>query len=73
MDNYQNYIEINPNKRSGKPCIKGTRIAVSDILDMFADSMTIPEICSDYPYLDEVKIKAALTYAAEKEKQGKVA
>lgn len=70
---YEQYISIDSERRSGKPCIKGTRISVSDILEMFADNMTIPEIISDFPQLDELKIKAALNYSANQQKTTRVA
>lgn len=73
MNTYDQYISVDKNRRSGKPCIKGTRIAISDILEMLADGMSIAEICSDFPYLDELKVKAALKYSADQQKTGKVA
>ena len=60
---YLPYIEVNPNKRFGKPCIKGTRITVADVLEMLADGMTREEIISEHPNLNELQIKAALAYA----------
>lgn len=61
---YLPYIEINPSKRFGKPCIKGTRITVSDILEMLADGMNQQEIISEHPNLSALQIRAALAYAA---------
>ncbi len=61
---YLPYIEINPNKRFGKPCIKGTRITVADVLEMLADGMTQEEIISEHPNLNAIQIKAALAYAS---------
>ncbi len=61
---YLPYIEVNPNKRFGKPCIKGTRITVADVLEMLADGMTQEEIISEHPNLNAIQIKAALAYAS---------
>lgn len=58
------YIEINPEKRFGKPCIKGTRITVTDILEMMAEGMSQNEILDNHPNLGAEHIKAALLYAA---------
>jgi uncharacterized protein (DUF433 family) len=60
------YISINPQIRFGKPCIVGTRIAVSDILQWLASGMTHSEILEDYPLLREEHIKAALLFAADR-------
>ncbi len=60
---FSSHIEIDPAKRFGKPCIKGTRIAVADILEMMAEGMSQKEILEDHPNLDAEKIKAALLYA----------
>ncbi len=61
------YIEINPNVRFGRPLIKGTRISVADILELFASGMTATEIIVDFPQLSEVQILSCLKYAANKE------
>jgi uncharacterized protein (DUF433 family) len=65
--NYAEYIEINPEKRFGRPIIKGTRISVYDVLSWFAEGMSVKEIISDFPELTEEQIKACLSYAADKE------
>ena len=65
--NYAEYIEINPAKRFGKPCIKGTRISVYDVLSWLAEGMSVGEIIYDFPELNETQIKACLAYAADKE------
>ena len=65
---YENLIEINPNIRFGKPCIAGTRITVQDILEMLAGGMTFSEIEEDFPALTADKIKAALAFAASRER-----
>ena len=60
-------ITIDPEKRSGKPCIRHLRITVYDILDMLASGMTYEEILEDYPKLTREDIMAALRYAADRE------
>lgn len=65
--NYTEYIEINPEKRFGKPILIGTRISVYDVLSWLAEGMSINEIISDFPELNEAQIKACLSYAADKE------
>jgi uncharacterized protein (DUF433 family) len=64
---YVEYININPEVRFGKPCIAGTRIAISDILQWLASGMTNAEILEDYPVLIEEHIRAALAFAANRE------
>jgi uncharacterized protein (DUF433 family) len=61
---YNNYIETDPDKRFGKPCVKGTRIAVSDILDMLGEGMNQADILEEHPNLTLIQIKAALAYAS---------
>jgi uncharacterized protein (DUF433 family) len=58
-------IAINPRVLGGRPCIRGTRVRVSDILDMLASGATKAEILTDYPYLTADDISAALAYAAK--------
>lgn len=65
----ENYIVINSDKRFGKPIIKGTRIAVSDVLNWLAHEMTFIEIINEFPELSKEAIKACLIFAANKEKQ----
>ena len=60
MNDYQQYISLNPNIRFGKPCINGTRIAVQDILSWLASGMTNDEILDDFPELTLEHIRAAL-------------
>ena len=66
MGNLASYISINPEIRFGKPCINGTRIAVTDILQWLASGMSHEEILDDYPALKDVHIRAALSFAADK-------
>ena len=65
--NYTEYIEINPEKRFGKPILAGTRISVYDVLSWLSEGMSIDDIISDFPELNENQIKACLSYAADKE------
>jgi uncharacterized protein (DUF433 family) len=67
MIDYKEYITIEPGKRSGKPCIRGLRITVYDILNMLADGMTYDEIMDDFPKIEKNDILACLSFAAEKE------
>lgn len=70
---YHNIITIEPGKRGGKPCIRGMRITVYDVLEYLASGMSVPEILDDFPYLTEEDIRACLQYAADREKQMMVA
>ena len=67
MDNLVFYVSIDPDIRFGKPCIKGTRIAVTDILQWLASGMSHEEILDDYPVLQDIHIRAALSFAADRE------
>ena len=58
-------ISIDPNVCFGKPCIRGTRIWVSLILDLLAGGMSVQRILAEYPQLEEVDIRAAIAYGAE--------
>jgi uncharacterized protein (DUF433 family) len=66
---YQDRIVIDPRIRSGKPCIKGTRIAVADVLDYLGGGMTSTEIIEDFPDLKAEDIQACLIFAAERERR----
>ena len=57
-------ITFNPKQCGGRACLRGTRVRVSDILDMFAGGATRPEILADFPYLEDADITASLLYAA---------
>ena len=63
-DDLLSRITIEPGKRSGRPCIRGIRIAVHDILGWFASGMTEAEILADYEELEPDDLRAALLYAA---------
>ena len=67
MIDYKKIITIEPGKRSGKPCIRGMRITVGDILGWLASGMTIAEILEDFDELNEDDIYAALSFAADRE------
>lgn len=66
------YISVNPKIRFGKPCIKGTRITVSDILNWLASGMSHKEILKDFPELKTEHIYAALSFAANRDKMTKM-
>ena len=61
-------ITIEPGKRSGKPCVRGMRITVSDVLGYLASGMSFDEILADFPYLEKEDILACLSFAANKER-----
>ena len=67
--NYQDYITIEPDKRGGKPCIRGLRITVYDVLDYLASGMSEDEILADFPDLTHEDIKACLAFAADRERK----
>jgi uncharacterized protein (DUF433 family) len=62
---YRKYITIEPDKMGGKPCIRGMRITVYDILDYLASGMSEDDILHDFPYLTREDIRAALAFAAD--------
>jgi len=66
---YRSIITIEPGKRGGKPCIRGMRITVYDVLSYLASGMTTEEILVDFPYLTKEDILACFAYAADREKQ----
>ncbi|MFO1491421.1 MAG: DUF433 domain-containing protein [Kiritimatiellia bacterium] len=66
---YTKIITVEPGKRSGKPCIRGMRITVSDVLEYLAAGMSVGEILSDFPELTDEDIRACLAFAAEREKR----
>ncbi len=68
MIDYANIITLEPGKRSGKPCIRGLRITVYDVLSYLAAGMTIDEILNDFPTLTREDILACLSYAADRER-----
>ena len=70
---YQDRISIEPGKRGGKPCVRGTRITVYDVLSYLAAGMTVDELLADFPALTRDDVLACLSYAAERERQTLVA
>lgn len=66
---YSDIITIEPGKRSGKPCIRGLRITVSDVLSYLASGMTVEEILGDFSELTREDIQACLMFAAAREDQ----
>lgn len=62
---YANRITFNPNQCGGRPCIRGMRIRVKDVLDLLAANVPESEILKDYPYLEPDDIRACLEYAAQ--------
>jgi len=63
-----NIITIEPGPRGGKPCIRGMRITVYDLLEYLASGMTYQEILDDFPYLTQQDILACLSFAAKRER-----
>ena len=70
--NYSEFISIDPNIRFGKPCIKGTRISVYDVLGWLASGMTFDQISEDFPPINKEQILACLSFAADKERKVKI-
>jgi uncharacterized protein (DUF433 family) len=66
---WRDRISINPAVRSGTPCVKGTRITVYDVLEYLAGGMTEDEILRDFPDLTREDIRAALAFAAARERR----
>ena len=66
---YRSRITVEPGNRSGKPCIRGLRITVYDVLDYLAGGMTEDEILADFPDLERDDIRAVLAFAADRERR----
>lgn len=66
---YRDRITLEPGKRSGKPCIRGLRITVSDVLDYLAGGMSEDELLADFPDLERDDIRAVLAFAADRERR----
>ena len=66
---YRSLITLEPDKMGGKPCIRGLRITVYDVLDYLASGMTEAEILSDFPDLTAEDIRACLAFAADRERR----
>lgn len=67
--NYLERITIDPGVRSGKPCIRGTRITVSDVFDYLAGGMSVEEILTDFPDLTAADIQACFAYAGDRDRR----
>lgn len=67
--NYLERITIEPDKRGGKPCIRGMRITVYDVLGYLASGMTEAEVLADFPYLEPEDIRACYAFAADIERK----
>ena len=66
---YQSRIAIEPGKRSGKPCIRGLRITVYDVLEYLASGMSEAQILADFPDLTSADIRACLAFAVDRERK----
>jgi uncharacterized protein (DUF433 family) len=66
---YRDRIAIEPDKRSGQPCIRGLRITVRDVLEYLASGMSIEQILGDFPELTVEDIRACLAFAADRERK----
>jgi uncharacterized protein (DUF433 family) len=66
---YSGIITIEPGKRGGKPCIRGLRITVYDVLENLASGMTHEQVLREFPYLNEEDIRACLAFAADRERK----
>jgi uncharacterized protein (DUF433 family) len=66
--NYREIVTIEPGKRGGKPCIRGLRITVYDVLECLASGMTVEQILEDFPELTRDDIYASLSFAADRER-----
>ena len=69
---YMNRITIEPDKRSGQPCIRGLRMTVQDVLEYLASGMSVEEILADFPDLTAEDIRACLAFAADRERRLRV-
>jgi len=70
---YRERITIDPGVRSGKPCIRGTRIAVADVFDYLGGGMSIAEVLDDFPDLTAEDIRACFAFAADRDRRLTVA
>ena len=66
---YRQRITIEPGKRGGKPCIRGLRITVYEVLEYLASGMSEPEILNDFPDVTREDIRACLAFAADRERR----
>lgn len=66
---YRSRITVEPDKRGGKPCIRGLRITVYDVLEFLASGMTAEQIVEDFPDLNVLDVRACLSFAADRERR----
>jgi uncharacterized protein (DUF433 family) len=66
---YRDYITIDPNKRGGKPCVRGLRITVYEVLEYLASDMSEEQILADFPDLTHNDLKACIAFAADRERR----
>ena len=66
---YRHLITSEPGKRGGKPCVRGLRITVTDVLEYLASGMSVEEIVSDFPDLTDEDVRACLAFAADRERR----
>jgi uncharacterized protein (DUF433 family) len=69
VSDWRSRITIEPGKLGGKPCVRGMRMSVADVLQYLAADMSIDEVLADFPYLEREDILACLAYAAERERE----
>jgi uncharacterized protein (DUF433 family) len=69
---YSGVITMEPGKRGGKPCIRGLRITVYDVMEHLANGMSHAEVLQEFPYLNEQDIRACLAFAADRERKVKI-
>ena len=67
--NYRDYITIDPDKRGGKPCVRGLRITMYEVLEHLASDMTETQILEDFPDLTREDLKACIAFAADRERR----
>lgn len=72
-DDWRARITVEPGKRGGRPCVRGMRITVYDVLSYLAAGMTTAEVLDDFPYLTAEDVQACLAFAAERERRMLVA
>ena len=66
---WREIITVEPDKRGGKPCIRGLRVTVSDVLDSLASGMSAEDIVEELPYITLSDVSACLKFAAERERR----
>jgi uncharacterized protein (DUF433 family) len=69
---YSGIITMEPGKRSGKPCVRGLRVTVYDVLEYLANGMTPAEVLQDFPFLTDLDIRACLAFAADRERKSEI-